>query len=413
MGSSFVEDALKSNRNFHRLIISVSLVSIIFSLSLNLPQNLVVIKDKIDKLRQVNLLKYKEFAIDSAVAYAEPKLKSQHDQLEQFFKKHQWMVFHTNHISEKFLTPVHVGRILVEDTVLAGINSTNLTSLNAISSALQVGKNVQVVIPKIESILPDLEQFFNENAKAGTKVSSVKLGIDMLQTAGESFLPDAPVVHLYFELVRKGPFEAAPVFNAPISSVMEEVPDTSFINWLKNHYSESELFSVNKDGDIEWLSVLPNPPDGHKQEPIGLLQKRIKAEIEKGSPSKRSVTILGTSVPGVLVVYAAPLILMVLLYYLLQHSKHLLRLVEGNQSSFREFPWLPLVLGKYWWLEMVFSIVVLPLAAITILVVKLKSFGQEMIFETALSIVCAAIVMVCAMYIINNILLIRSKYGNE
>ena len=118
----------------------------------------------------------------------------------------------------------------------------------------------------------------------------------------------------------------------------------------------------------------------------------LTEEIASAGPEKQSATILGTQVPGLLIVVASPLTLLVLSYYFANHTGHLVRLVKADREEFRGFAWMPLSIqynipflprGKLkdgfkipaWALETVISAVILPLASLAALYAQLTQFG--------------------------------------
>jgi len=56
-----IEDALKSTRTLHRLIMTVSLVTIVFALSINLPEDKAAQKQIIDDLVAIDFTDYNAF----------------------------------------------------------------------------------------------------------------------------------------------------------------------------------------------------------------------------------------------------------------------------------------------------------------------------------------------------------------
>lgn len=63
-----IEDALKSTRNLHRLIIGVSLAVLVFSLSVYLPDEKIRQKSAIDALLDIDFLAYEIWLQDKLEA---------------------------------------------------------------------------------------------------------------------------------------------------------------------------------------------------------------------------------------------------------------------------------------------------------------------------------------------------------
>ena len=379
-----IEDALKSTRNLHRLILAVSLVTLVFSLSLNSEETKRAQKAAIDALRQVNFLAYEtwlsaklQLRIDEALGPAIAPIESALEGVD--------LVLLLDEISKVLREPAHVGRLLTEDLVLSNASAATLSQFEALND-LQLARDVQITVPDLAPLVPKLLDFFETRGTTVWRIENAMVTTEFSESIGTSFVPlDRLTAMLYFELVDSASVAGAPVFQGRFDTTVVEVPDTSFLSWL----AEAELGSAVDivDGRVKFAPLLSGASYSFREEKLGTLSLRLAEEIAAAGPEKHTATILGTQVPGLLVVLAAPLTLMVLTYYFVSHTTHVSRLVERHAKEIRGFAWLPIAIS-HWRvpglarpipghrIELLASAGLLPLAALSALYVKLRSFGD-------------------------------------
>jgi len=337
-----IEDALKSTRVLHRLILGVSLVTLVFSLSMRLTHEQRDYKTAIDALLDTDFSAY--------LTWLQPKLDAQIKRLvlpaiaplREQLDKGGHLMFNLDEISNTLETPFHVGRISVEELVLSDLSSATLTQLNALNG-LSLQEDVQLLVPQIEPLLAAIELFLLENPEAGKRVDNARatIGFDNLDFNAETFLPGESVsAALYFELVDAVSVGAAPVFQANFDANIMTIPQTSFLSWVEQSAMTSVV--VQNNANLVFAPRLANAPRGYHQEQLGLLSLRLADEIKAAGPEQQSAPIFGTTVPGQLLVFAAPLILMSLVYYLFYHTAHLARLAPQHAREMATFAWLPI-----------------------------------------------------------------------
>ena len=390
-----IEDALKSTRTLHRLIMGVALATLVFALSIDLPRDKADLKDMVDRLLKVDLTGYAEFAEAEAAREGEAVLTPLGEDMTARLEAAGLPIFQLHHLGEAMAVPQHVGRVMAEDLVWSNMEAATLVDLHAITAALELDRDVQILVPKIDALIDGtahsdgIIDFLLNNPEAGRQVAEVIAGPDVIDMVGETFLPEGEVVGaLQFELRRSAQQEAAPVFFGNYVMDTRAIPGTSFLDWLAMQEVGEDLVST-ENGALVFLPGLVEPPAGFEVTPLGELSSKLGEELAASSPSRAAATILGTEVPGALVVYAAPLILVFLSYYLMHHLAHLGRLVAGAKEDYRQFSWLPLSLEwqKSWdtrrgrltiaggWLELLASGMLLPLVALLMLYLQLAQFG--------------------------------------
>lgn len=389
---ALVEDALKSTRNLHRLIMAVSLVTLVFAFSLSLPSEQTDQRATLDDLIKADFMAYDAFVADKVDNFRLETLVPIGADVSEQLENSGHLVFNLEDIGEALAAPLHVGKLLIPELALSEMTNSTLNALDSLNG-LSLSSDVQVIVPDTEGVTNEIEAFLNENETTGRRIDEIVLSIDDFTFAGESFLPDsATTIGMYFELVETVRTAGAPVFSANFPARIETLPKTSFIDWLENSKELSHVVTID-DGYIFFAPQLKDAPTGFREEKIGLLHQRLSTEIAAAGPERRSATMLGAQIPGLLVVIASPLVLIVLTYYFNNHTRHLRRLVKSNVVAFQNFAWMPLSISwlieirnptsktrrfllRGWHLEALFSVIALPQLALVLLFWKLTLFGQ-------------------------------------
>lgn len=381
-----IEDALKSARNLHRLIMTVSLVTIVFALSITPLKREGVWLRAIEDFLENDFTTYPAFVSARLDTHELEELSPIADELAAFLENEPSLVFGKSALADAFRSTPHIGRVQTEDTILSDVASASLVQLEALNG-LSLGRNVQIVVPKIEELMSDLEEFFAANASTGASIDDIRIGLsgDDFFVA-ETFLPDQQTyISIYFELLSTGTFTGAPVFNGTYEAVVIEIDGASVLDWMK---SAPRPIGFRIDDGVSWhpLPELSEIDKGDREKALSLVASQYRARIAAKGPEEQSVSILGTTVPGILVALASPLTLIALSYYLAQHTRHLTRLATPGADSFVHFAWLPLSLeavrvlplGPFrvaWWrVEVLVTVTVLPFGATVLLADRLARF---------------------------------------
>lgn len=388
-----IEDALKSTRNLHRLILAVSLVTLVFSLSLGGSEDQRAQKMVIDKLIDTNFAAYQTWLDDKVEAAIAQHLPPAVQPLKASLSDNDVLVFNLDRLTDALSRPAHVGQVLVDQLVLSNLSAATLTQLDALNG-LSLGHNVQITVPRLSELQGELLLFFEDNPDAGKRIDEIRVDINEFDFTAQSFYPGETITTmLYFELHDAVTVASAPVFQAYFDSDIVELPNTSFMTWLQ----ETELGPAIdvRDDHMVFAPSLNPLPRGFEEEPLGRLSLRLVDEILKAGPEARKATILGTEVPGLLIVLAAPLTLMALVYYFVSHTTHIARLVETQADEMLGFAWLPITMGQWqvpwtnWRIpghkaELLFSLVLLPVGALLALYIKLNQFGDVSVATSVL-----------------------------
>jgi len=406
-----VEDALKLTRTLHRLIIAVSGISIVFAFSVSLPEEKIRQRDAIEALLSTDFTSYREF-IDARVAsFAEAQLQPIAEEVERTFAEGEGMVINDFELVDRFRQPIHVGRVLVEELVLAAISAATLNQLDALNG-LDLDRDVQVVLPRAD-IAVEIAQFF-ESEKGARRISGIGIALDVPDWTAQSFLPktDDAIAVINFELPATVNIGATPIFQAQFECDVVELENTSFLTWLKTRSEMAAIVTI-ENNQIRFDSELTGLSSGVREDSLGNIASSLALEIAQLGPDQQTATFLGTSVPGRLVLFAAPIVLIALQYYFAHHTRHLVRLAPKNISAFRQFAWLPLSLerdiSQTWRTETGATVIAGPLFALGFLLYRLNVFGDTPLLAVLLSAGAGLATMLLGMSSLNNIGEIRDQ----
>ncbi|MEM9161288.1 MAG: VOC family protein, partial [Verrucomicrobiota bacterium] len=179
---------------------------------------------------------------------------------------------------------------------------------------------------------------------------------------------------LYFELRQVGIITAAPTFNATFEATVKEIENTSFNLWLKSRREATSL--VDSTGkELKWLPRLTELNREERNTKIGELLANVTETIEEVGPNKQTVSFLGTTIPGILIIIATPVTLLFLQYYFSNHLSHLANSKISDRDSFPQFAWMPMSLrSRASTLELLWTIAFLPIATLIVLWVQVAKF---------------------------------------
>ena len=378
-----IEDALKATRNLHRLIIAVSLITLVFAFSLRAPIEKIEQLKAIESLLKFQFTEYDKFAKEQIAKAANTYLAPISSLMEVELGKGGHLVFQLHHIAEAFGRPIHAGRIIAEDTILKMPSNASLNQFNALT-AVGFDQDIQLLVPETNKLTSKIHDFLRANPKAGMRIDNIQLNVESASDTGATFVPAIAVrAGIYFELVEEVRTAGAPVFSASFNCRIVSLPSTSFKNWLQDRDDARRLIGESRDG-IRWLPGLRDLPTGFTEKKLGLIASGLTEDIKQAGPERRNISLLGATVPGILFVYASPLVLLALTYYFFNHIGHLQELAYANRDEFKAFAWMPLALGVRWVWELAASGVVLPGGATLILYLKLEEIGGLSPFSTVI-----------------------------
>ena len=376
---------------------TVSLVTLVFSLSLNNLDDERRWKSAIDAVIQANFLAYDEFVQEMVENASQEHLTPIVKKVSSRIEESKYLILLLNRIIQKFAEPLHVGKILTEQNHIRKIRAASLDELELINS-LDVARNVQIVVPHVDSLITKIEQYLNMHQGAGIHVDEVNAGLE-LEPSLQSFLPNGPTfsdISFSFGLNEPGSFSPPPPFETSVVVDIRSIENSSFIYWIKNKARLGDVVLV-EDNRVKFAPSLNDAPYGYREVKLGELSLKLSDEIARSDPENRFVSILGTEVPGLMIVIASPLTLFFLAYYFMFHVRHLRSVAERDRESLRQFAWLPLSLTQCWtvrwrntslsvqsWkLETVASGIGLPIVALAVLYRQLSTFGGVEFWSTS------------------------------
>lgn len=403
-----LDDSLKSTRSIHRLLISASFVTFLFAISLEPPEDLIVQRDYVSELLEVDFYEYEKYIEQRILEFDSVHLLPAANQISEALKARNFFVNNVNNLGEVFSYSPHISKVSVDSLAVSDIAGSTLSQLDALNK-LNIDLDVQIVVPKIDDLPQLLMQFLDTYDAMGSQVSLLTLGLEDHSIAAHSFLESKEqLLSLYFQIT--GPYNmgGAPEFYQELKAEVMTIPNTSFKSWLLLK-KKTDLFA--EDG--KRLVFLPklNIPEisGIRDMRMKELIARIDAEKERiGRPGdSQTIKIVGISVPGVLIVFASPLLLFSLIYYLYNHVHHISLTVEEHFEEIKQFSWSPISVRKTWRFDSLSSIIALPVVAILVLFYQYTQFDTVSVWPSIVLGVCFMGLLITGVMIFNKIRFIR------
>ena len=322
----------------------------------------------------------------------------------------EYLIFELDSITDALEGTPHIGQFLVGESNLANVSAATLTSLDALNG-LSLEQDVQLTVPNINFLMQELQEFLTDNNKAGKRVTDASTSLTNDPPILTTFLPDStPIASLDFQLADVTVTGAIPVFQHLYDVDVVNIPNSSFLIWLSQQGFDP-IIRID-GGEILFLPDVRPLPKGFAEESLGILSLRLADEIRAAGPEQRTLTILGTTVPGRLLVLAAPLVLLALLYYFKSHLSHLTRMSDQHADEMVGFSWLPINLSR-WQLpgtgfqwsghvaELITTLAVLPVGALLVMYFRLSPFGGVGIGTSLLiGCTCSVALVICWMSLV-------------
>ncbi len=404
------KESLDVVRTLHRLIISVSLVCIVFSLALDIPKELRDRHRTIKAFVNYNFTQYDLMMEEKLRDYAHARLHAISEEVWSGLAESNPGVIGLREIDAAFESPILLGALRVHETTLATPAEMTWSSLDGLARSFRLHDDVRVAVPSPASLMPLLIEYLGSEAKLGMRVQNVRIEtVEYYSSLPTERLPrDNSMITLLlsFELISVGQ-APSPVFSGAFDAHVETIEGTSFTDWLLGQDNHARIAKIDKDV-LAWLPDFAQDAQQYAGRRLGEVLASLEEQIERGSPEKQSVSLLGTEVPGGLLIYAAPSVLLVLAYYLLCHLRHVNRHAYAHASVCRGYAWLPLSLKSGQWLwEACASTALLPLISLIIMLTQILRFGSIRLATILIVLIAAGILGVLAVRIVREIKDIR------
>lgn len=369
---SALDDALESTRSVHRLLIAASLATLVFSLSIRLPEDARKQLAELDAFLETDFKAYNGWVQTKASLLA---------QMQTGAGYAGWISqapddANRSRLADSLSKPVALVPFKVGDALLADPGKMTLKALEALEASFNLKRDSRVALLPTNDVLPKVAEFLERemqmpNQRLGASVQTIRLvPVEDLFEDDIPGLGSHTRVTLSFELSpNSGP--PMPVFQEIFDAQVHLLPGTGFLTWLEAQESSKRFFQPDKAAKERWLPRLVGLRRDLREKTLGDIHAELSRDLVEGSPEKRSVSLLGTEVPGVLFVIAAPVTLLALLSYLHLHVLHLLKLRGALGARLSGFAWFPLQQPA----EGLLSLGILPVAALATLGLRLWSVG--------------------------------------
>jgi hypothetical protein len=204
-GEDMIKDALNVTRNLHRLIITASLITLVFSLSLQSPDRIRRQEDVLRHFFQTDFTLYDRQTQGLVDKDAELWLKPAAEEFRIGLETTNYLVFGLNEIVEALKKPILMGQFKVAETKLNTPSDLTLKQLESFNDIFPLSGDLRVAVPRTTNLLARLQSFLAEKAKTGMRVQSLEL-----KTSDNYALTEAPPAGetikllLSFELMPSG-----------------------------------------------------------------------------------------------------------------------------------------------------------------------------------------------------------------
>lgn len=386
-----IEDSLRTTRNLHRLIVSVSAASLVFAMSLSVSEIRYEQWLDLKSLHSLSFKAYGEFAQKALATYSQVKLQPLVKQTILGLDKNLFREEEISKIASAIEAPL-VNKVMSVEGGFAGEwpEEPTLTQCFQIANRPPGAlADISVLVPRVEGLSGRINDLFR-NAGLGQQdlIETVSLGP---RDGGFVFQEVRPGescdFSIYFSVARNG--AASENLSLQLTEELADffsISNTSFISWLEREEGARRLFRI-EGGNLDWLPGLKDLPQNTRAEKVVTLIDQYSQELEREGPKQKSIAVLGIEVPGKPFTYSGPLVLLALMYYFLNHLTHLNALAGGGNELFRQFAWMPLALGKGWWWEAFGTCVVLPVGSVALMFYKLiQVYSMSVMSGTILTV---------------------------
>jgi hypothetical protein len=249
-----------------------------------------------------------------------------------------------------------------------------------------VRRPVQVLVPKTDEALIHILKFLKDNNITGGRVGNIGFDIRETDFTVASFVagPTRLVPFTFAIIPATG---AIPVYQTHVECNVVEVPGTDFQSWLLAQSKAQDVIDII-DRKLTAMPAVRPLPEGVGEKTIGQAINDAERRIEQSSPENQNISLLGTQVPGALATVAAPVASMMLLVYLLAHTHHLRRLSHDHAVAMSQVAWLPMSSGRSGWMDVLFTLVLVPAIVYIIMTARLWSFSTSRAWVMLLTGAC-------------------------
>ena len=392
-----IEDALKSTRGLHRFILTASLLTLLFSLSLVPPGPRIAIRDAIGNLIGADLLAYDEFTRSKVGSHVDGRRVSATRWRADTFRSVS-SIQGLDRVIGRIVNPLHVSKFEIKGTALGDLRNATLSHLQSSTLIQELSRNIEVVQVSFPSATQQLEAILGPYDRQEVSIVLEVLDAEEADWASRSRGFEGTrlfSVSSWPELPGGNRWSLPSSFRLPLSFPAEvdhvQLQGTAFIDWIESEADLGEVVSVRFGqlafADGAYWTVSAEQRGATLQQ----LHETLSAELAEGDPRRLRVNIFGAQVPAVLVVIASPLVLLMLSYSLAMHTVHLKRLSAQSADEIRKFAWLPLTLRASisWVSATSVSVIIVPSASLWVLRGRLTEF-ESIDWSLAPVVMCIA-----------------------
>ncbi len=398
-----INDALKLVRSLHGLIIVSSLFTVVFSISLNVPQNEVKWRDA---LRLISPEAYTTYVI----AAAAPIRQTLNEDIRNFLDEHNQVNRVYNLLASELQEVRCIDAPVFESDSLIDTRTKDAVSIRTMAPVdFSIYPTTVVRDDEGQEVAMATDMYLSA-ARDTRLVAELDEGRQLVGkcTLNRENIDDCKCSDLQ-------PFDDVQNFTLSLSGLVipqflnyqitaklrARLYDTTIPNGSFGEFMESKLPSGGVIAyNLEKNEIRFDPPltNEYLNQPIARLIGKLEEDVVEITATSIHVSVLGNQLRGLTVFYASPSAIIVLLYLFLGHVMHLHGFATSHLGTFREFSWLPLVRPN-WLMPLIdfrslytivsfIGLVFLPTGSLIFLFTKFsKVFGGYQLWTVAVFIV--------------------------
>ena len=299
-----IEDALKSARRLHRLILTASLLTLLFSLSLVPPGPRIAVRDVIGNLMRADLLAYDEFTRAKVELHVDDRrVSASRWRVDTFGTKSS--IEGLDRLAERIATPLHVSKFEVKGTTLSDLKNITLNQLQSSAVIQLLSRNIEVVEVGFATATQWIEAALGPYHERQVRIVLEVQDAEEADWANRSRgfegtrlfnVPEWPELPGWDRWGLPPTFGLPLNFTAPVNYT--QLGGSAFIDWVNSESAMGEVVSTTfgqlafADGAYWKVS------EAQRGETLEKLHENLTAEISAADPRRQRVTILGAQVPG-------------------------------------------------------------------------------------------------------------------
>ena len=385
-----LEDGLNTLRTTWHVLLSTSVVVLLFACSLQVPEDLQEQRLQVQRLLNVDWHAYEKYVEERTQPQAEELYRELRAECSQSFSALIGFIDNRDVFLSELTSEIEPTRLFISNTPLDDVQRFHLND-SAVLERLPLWRDAQVILPRVESLremLGKMRGHFSQNII----IKDVEWSLSVEEGAPSTIIPSAATYINVTVVAQTDGQGKTSMWRSSVVCDLISVEKTAFSDWLQGNKDVAKLYAI-ETGSFSLLPSISGVGNALRDVPIGQLEDDLAKEIERAGPVHKSVSILGADIPGILLVLAAPLALAGLSYYFMRFAVYVQGLAQKDAEGLCGFAWLPLMPAGMRDASVV--LLVLPLVAVVVMLVQTARFGLVPGYQWAVSVGMIVLIIGC------------------